>query len=647
MATEVDGSSRRSRSDWTTIHEDVLPPYASSNLSELHVDDEDDEPESQHDQVAVVWVEALSARRPSATLTKAGQPTHGTRPELVRRRRLGAQHNKEQRHAATSVKPAQAPPPQRSRTIVKVKKEVKLESVVKSSCASASCSRTSSGGSSDSSSRVGTAPPQDEDAGRSAADQQRHVAELGRMTERQLVRLVMRQSAALLGPASTIASGGSSCSRDSKVGTGGDDGATTARPATEVEDEQQPGGEPAVRHCAAPHSSAAVGRRAAIQAKRKKPLPQAPPHRSRLATAVKVKKDVKLESAVKSVAASGSGGGGSGGGGCGGGGVCNSRSRVGTCAGENATHARPASRVGDEQQHGERAGRRLASPHVCASNHDTSSTSSKGKRQKRRAPASRDDAGGQPKRPRQQAVGGDNTWNARYHGLLLFVEAHGHAQVPSKFADDPALGKWVRRQRQAYAAELEREAGQQPRCAHRISAARVKKLHNIGFDWGMKCDDMWDVRFAALRRFVKKHGHTRVSEGFADDPALDNWVKRQRRAYAAEVQREAGQQPSSTFCITAARVKKLQRVGFEFVLKRITWDEHFAALRRFVKKHGHTRVPSYGSDDDPKLGTWVNKQRRAYAEQVRNESRQPICNHRITLARMHKLERIGFEWRVA
>ena len=74
-------------------------------------------------------------------------------------------------------------------------------------------------------------------------------------------------------------------------------------------------------------------------------------------------------------------------------------------------------------------------------------------------------------------------WDERFGALRGFVKKHGHARVPLKFADDPALGIWVSTQRQAYAAELERKAGREPRCDKRITAARIKKLQRIGFEW--------------------------------------------------------------------------------------------------------------------------------------------------------------------
>jgi hypothetical protein len=76
-----------------------------------------------------------------------------------------------------------------------------------------------------------------------------------------------------------------------------------------------------------------------------------------------------------------------------------------------------------------------------------------------------------------------DAWDERFVALRRFVEANGHARVPLHFADDPALGRWVSRQRKAYAAELERKAGREPRCTSRITAARINKLQRIGFEW--------------------------------------------------------------------------------------------------------------------------------------------------------------------
>ncbi len=100
----------------------------------------------------------------------------------------------------------------------------------------------------------------------------------------------------------------------------------------------------------------------------------------------------------------------------------------------------------------------------------------------------------------------------------------------NRYAADPPLGWWVRKQRRAYVGEQDREAGRPPCCTHRISPARIRRLHQIGFEWTVK-HDVWDERFAALRQFVQQHGHARVPAKFPEDPALGMWVDSQRRAY--------------------------------------------------------------------------------------------------------------------
>ena len=93
-----------------------------------------------------------------------------------------------------------------------------------------------------------------------------------------------------------------------------------------------------------------------------------------------------------------------------------------------------------------------------------------------------------------------------------------------------------------------------------------RELQRIGFEWTLLNRVAWDERFSALRRFVKKHGHARVPDGFADDPALGTWVTTQRKAYAAELERMAGREPRCHHRITAAHINKLQRIGFEWTL---------------------------------------------------------------------------------
>jgi hypothetical protein len=61
------------------------------------------------------------------------------------------------------------------------------------------------------------------------------------------------------------------------------------------------------------------------------------------------------------------------------------------------------------------------------------------------------------------------------------------------------------------------------------TAARIKKLQRVGFEWTVEQAELCDERFVALWRFTKKHGHARVPTKFADDPVLGTWVNTQRQ----------------------------------------------------------------------------------------------------------------------
>ena len=107
--------------------------------------------------------------------------------------------------------------------------------------------------------------------------------------------------------------------------------------------------------------------------------------------------------------------------------------------------------------------------------------------------------------------------------------------------------------------------------AHKETAANLvrvdRELQRIGFERTLLNRVAWDERFSALRRFVKKHGHARVPDGFADDPALGRWVGTERKAYLAELERTAGREPRCGHRITAARAKKLRRIWFEWTVR--------------------------------------------------------------------------------
>ena len=73
------------------------------------------------------------------------------------------------------------------------------------------------------------------------------------------------------------------------------------------------------------------------------------------------------------------------------------------------------------------------------------------------------------------------SWDRRFDELLDYVEKFGNARVPRSFADNPALGSWVRTQRQNYRMI---HAGKLL-CCLQGTKERIRLLNSIGFEWNV------------------------------------------------------------------------------------------------------------------------------------------------------------------
>jgi hypothetical protein len=93
--------------------------------------------------------------------------------------------------------------------------------------------------------------------------------------------------------------------------------------------------------------------------------------------------------------------------------------------------------------------------------------------------------------------------------------------------------------------------------------------------------------------------------------------------------------------ITLPRIEALESLGFEWGSRgaTFTWEDRLSELADYRKVHGHCNVPQKYSEN-PKLATWVTRQRTQY--RLHQEGR----TSQITLPRIQALESLGFEWRI-
>lgn len=216
-------------------------------------------------------------------------------------------------------------------------------------------------------------------------------------------------------------------------------------------------------------------------------------------------------------------------------------------------------------------------------------------------------------------------WSQMFAALEEFRREHGHCRVPTGWAKNPALARWVGVQRAR-------------KTAGKILPSREQALDAIGFSWaarrlgGHPQRTAWAEMFGRLSAFYAEHHHTLVPQIYPADRKLGWWVTTQRR------NKRKGH-------LTDGQIKDLDGLGFRWELTVLSalesrteialfdqrWTTMLSELREFREEHGHCRVPS-GWAKNPQLASWVSVQRQRKKKQ------------KLTSKRISELDALGFDW---
>lgn len=134
---------------------------------------------------------------------------------------------------------------------------------------------------------------------------------------------------------------------------------------------------------------------------------------------------------------------------------------------------------------------------------------------------------------------------------MKYRAEHGSCNVPNKWKENPALGKWVNAQRQYYRIRNEGKATS-------ITAERIAKLEAIGFEWSLRSLTPWEARLEELKAYKEKHGHVLVPQKDKDHRGLARWVDTQRQQ--ARMKRDGKKSQ-----MTDDRIAKLDAIGMKWV----------------------------------------------------------------------------------
>jgi hypothetical protein len=209
------------------------------------------------------------------------------------------------------------------------------------------------------------------------------------------------------------------------------------------------------------------------------------------------------------------------------------------------------------------------------------------------------------------AYNGNPEFEARFDRRLAelrrFKEQYGHCDVAYRFRGWTKLAEWV-----SYLRARWRQAA--------LSPQRIRQLEEVGLTRERVPreypDPVWEARFAELVEFKRRTGHCSVPQGRVAPELrqLAKWLCHQR------TRGRGGKMPAS-------QQQRLDEIGVSWDVNAARWEERFAKLAAFIRKHGHCRITG---SHDPALAYWITslraRRQRLPAEQVR------------------RLNEIGFAW---
>jgi len=221
-------------------------------------------------------------------------------------------------------------------------------------------------------------------------------------------------------------------------------------------------------------------------------------------------------------------------------------------------------------------------------------------------------------------------WMVMYEELQKYRKETGRCCVTN--AENSKLAYWITKQRKQYQSMKNGKPST-------MTEDRVELLNQLEFVWkgpprGNKPDDLlWMKYYEELRRFHAKNGHG-VPRKYYANQKLVHWVYQQRKHYKQLIEGK----PTN---MTQERIEALEKLDFSWDAKlshtENAWKKNFEKLCLFKLKYGHSRVP-VRYEADPKLGTWVTRQRKRY-KLLREGKKSDM-----TMEQFHDLETVGFEW---
>jgi hypothetical protein len=225
-------------------------------------------------------------------------------------------------------------------------------------------------------------------------------------------------------------------------------------------------------------------------------------------------------------------------------------------------------------------------------------------------------------------------WLNMYFKIYMFHYQNNSTSVSEADGHNSKLVKWIKQQKENYKNGI-------------LSKLQIDLLKELDFDWTIDPPHTWDDMYQELVQYHTNHGSTLINGNINIE--LGRWTKQQRKDHLK------GR-------LDGDKIKKLERLGFDWYATDVDWNAMFHRLVNFKHKYNTTLVPRKFGDDRP-LANWIGNQRAVYGKYVSNidhtenanddmlwsiayELQSRIVSNQTHFDRMKKLIDLGFVWDV-
>ena len=206
-----------------------------------------------------------------------------------------------------------------------------------------------------------------------------------------------------------------------------------------------------------------------------------------------------------------------------------------------------------------------------------------------------------------------DVWEERYAEAKRYFDAHGDLIVPTNYigADGKRLSTWIIAQRRYYAEG-------------KLKKDQIDRLSAVGMIWVP--DDAWENGYRHAAAYYREKKDLLVPKSYvcADGFALGVWIGNQRNQC---------KNPKNYQKLTDEQKERLEKIGMVWSALDERWKEFYDLAAEYSKKNGNLQVgQKYKTADGYGLGSWVDSQRKLYAE------------GKLDIDKIQKLNAIGMDW---